>query len=281
MNTGSVAIILILVSIGQIQAKNESINTLLEEGKLELNFRSAGGHQGKCIKIFAKNIGEQFFTTKLEAGRILEASNTNQQDLLLVEDVIIALSPGQCIEKQGMAYCYKRNLASPQNASVYELGPMADDYTIKLSQYINKQDDLEPLDIQAAVWILSDCHPISAISMETTQALALRNFVSTLMKLPEPWYSGVFQRKAQGLYSDKLLQLFGDIDFQLNSYDKLTVLIEHDGGKVIKTLMNEVSYGPGTYDLPIRIWVENWQKGTYQIKISGKDGTLKTAMFEI
>ncbi len=260
---------------------NTSIESLLESGALALEIQAKGGHEGRCLRVHASNTSDAFFVTRLEPGRLLIAGDATQQDILLTEEVIIALSPAQEMERSIQGFCYQSSDASPQEGTRFYLGQMTDPFTMKTANYLNAHRDIPLGTQQAAVWMLSDCHPMSAIDRKTAESNALVDFMSELLHLPKPWYTTEHLKTVDQLYSPRVLRVYGEIPFEVITYTVMQVAVIDPTGKVVNQLMRGVPYGPGQYTMPLDLRVDHWPSGAYEVQLRSDGDLLKAETFEL
>jgi hypothetical protein len=280
-STSSLLLFLPFALLPALSFASTSIESLLERGALALEIFSKGGHEGQCLRIHARNTSNAFFVTRLEPGRMLLAGDASQQDILLTEEVLIALSPAQEMERSIAGFCYQSSDTSPQEGTRFDLGQMADPFAVKTANYLNAHRDIPLGTQQAAVWMLSDCHPMSAIDRKTAESNALVNFMAELLHLPKPWYTTEHLNTVDRLYSPRVLRVYGDIPFELVDYTNMQVRIIDPTGKVVKHLIRDVPYGPGRYSIPMDLRVDHWAHGSYEVELRSDGNLIKAETFEL
>ncbi|MEX2597437.1 MAG: hypothetical protein WEC59_10960 [Salibacteraceae bacterium] len=260
---------------------NSSIESLLESGDLYLTFESKGRHSGSCIRVIAENMGDEFILTTIAPGRKLAAANEASQDIIITQEVILALSPNQVIQRDIFGFCGQSQNRNPEYESRYYLGAMADSRTIKIATYLNKHRLIPESDQQAAIWVSTDCHPLSSINRINQEGLDLIKYTASVYGMPSPWYSTEHAQTVDQLFSAKVNRVYGEIPFQITQSDMIHIVIIDDSGRIMKRLIS-AKYGPGKYTLPVDLMVHNWPSGAYNVQFESKNhGTFADYSFNI
>lgn len=264
------------------QAEVQAIEQLLSSGKLLLRITSLGNHKEECIQVVATNNSTEALFTRIEPGRIMLSADANIQDIIITHEMIIALAPRDQVIKQAFGFCCQSQNSGPEFDGIYALGPMSTGVLLETANYLNRHRELRQEAQQHAIWVMSDCAPISSISQFSKPEQELVAFVSDALGLPKPWYTTDHAPSADALFSTKVNRIRGEMAFKVHNYDKVSVTIIDAEHRVIKTVLSPTVYGPGDYDLPLDLFVNFWEAGEYQVLLKGeRQGEIGSYAFSI
>ena len=246
-----------------------SIEQLMTEGKLDVSISGLGGYQEECVAFTIKNLTGDSVLLRIEPGRRLHSEDTTMQDIFIVKHKNLTLPPFATITEKGYGFCCKSHHRSPGYASVFGIGTMAPENWQKLATVIDN-GDFPVKAIQAAVWSLSNDHPISAITDENPANVdLLRRTVAKIKGVEVPWYTVLFE-EATGenqLFSDKHRRLKGSIGYRVNSNAIVSILVKDRTGQVVQSLVKGSSKSSGSYMYDVDLSVSGWPKGEYIIYV--------------
>ena len=246
-----------------------SIEKLMMEGKLDVSISGLGGYQEECIAFSIKNRTGDTLLLRIEPGRRLHSEDTTMQDIFIVKHKDLTLPPFAAITEKGYGFCCKSHHRSPGKASVFGIGTMAPESWQKLANVIDN-GNFPVKAIQAAVWCLSNDHPISAITDKNPANVdLLRRTVAKIKGVEVPWYTVIFEEAAteNQLFSDKHQRLTGGINYQVNSNTIISILVKDRKGQVVQSLVKGSSKSSGSYIYDVDLSVSGWPKGEYIIYI--------------
>ncbi|NQV51939.1 MAG: hypothetical protein HQ500_02085 [Flavobacteriales bacterium] len=275
-------LLLFVVQVQPLLADPSSLDELVESGIVQLTFTGNGGHTENCVTLHATNLGSEFLTTRLEPGRTLIASDKGEQNIVITQELILAMHPDQTIERQVFGFCFQSLDAGPGFGSSFTLGPTHQGSLQKVAAFLNRHRDIPGYTQQEAIWVVSDCHPLSSIHAydDATEALAL--FVADALGLEKPWYTTDHVKTVDELFTRQVQRIYGEIPFQVAAYSTLEITILDQNGRVMKRLVRSTNYGPGNYTQPIDLQVRNWPQGEYAIRFEeAKEGVVKEEVFEL
>jgi hypothetical protein len=245
----------------------ESIQKLIETGKIKALFRSTGGHQEYCIEMKVKNTSGNPVTIEVEPGRRLEADTTSDQDMLIVKEQTVTLAAGQTFLGKIYAFCCQKKDRSPAKGHSFKVGTMASAALIKLAQFISKHN-FSSQAVQNSIWVLSDKHSLSSVHEGDRQENeALRRVTAELAGINLPWYYISYKQVPGLVFSDKASTLSGKIDYTLSAATAVTIIVKNTNGMLIRTLLENKGQHPGKQVVPISFPVSGLSKGKYQILV--------------
>lgn len=260
-------ILLLLISYSPALARSGTIDELIKDGSIDLKLTSLGSHSQECISVYAINNTNEAIRTSIEPGRMLMAGNESEQDILVTQELILALAPEQSVKNSVFGYCCQSQDDNPTYGSDFTLGEMASPQLLELAQYLNKRPDLPSSARQSAIWVVSDCHPLSSIRQTDQTTADLGAYVAESLGMPKSWYSTVHKQEAGTFFSERVEKLEGEIPFEITGYDRVNVIIIDADGNVVKQLLSSTIYGPGDYTYPLKLWVASWNHGEYEVKL--------------
>ena len=262
-----IIVYLFLFLFSAVPLAAESIQKLIETGKVKALFRSSGGHQEYCIEMKVKNNTGSALTIEVEPGRRLEADTVSDQDMLIVKDQTVTLAAGQTFVGKLYAFCCQKKDRSPTKGHSFKVGAMASAALVKLAQFISK-NNFSSTAVQNSIWVLSDKHNLSSVHEGDRQENAeLRALTAELAGIKMPWYYISYKDVPGMVFSDKASTLSGKIDYTLTASTSVTVIVKNTNGMIIRTLLENKAQHPGKQILPLSFPVSGLSKGKYQILV--------------
>ncbi|HAQ70868.1 hypothetical protein N9A49_00620 [Salibacteraceae bacterium] len=254
------------------RAEVQAIEHLLISGKLNLDISSLGSHRENCIRVIATNLSNEALFTRIEPGRILVSNDINVQDIIVTQEMIIALAPKDEVTKQAFGFCCQNQNSGPSEGTNFKLGKMSSYGLLDIAKYLNKHRELNGDVQQHAIWVMSDCSPISSISQYDEESQELVRMISDNLGVKAPWYITEHRLSADQLFSKKVDRIRGKMDFKVSEYDKIKVIVMDQNNRVIKIILSPTVYGPGNYQLPLDLFVNFWESGDYNVVFQGEKG---------
>lgn len=246
-----------------------SIEKLMTEGKLDVSISGLGGYQEECVAFKIKNLTGDSVLLRIEPGRRLHSEDTTMQDIFIVKHKNLTLPPYAEITEKGYGFCCKSHHRGPASGAVFGIGAMAPESWQKLANVIDK-GNFPKQAIQAAVWCVSNDHPISAITDKNPASVdLLRRTVAKIKGVEVPWYTVIFEEAAteHQLFSDKHQRVTGEVNYQINNSAIVSILVKDRTGQVIRSLVKGNSNTSGSYTYHLDLSVSGWPKGEYIIYI--------------
>lgn len=254
-------------SFAETQKKYFSIEELVQKGVLKASFKGLGGHSGDCIQLNLENPSNDSVFIWVEAGRRLGSKDTSEQDIFLTQNRQIALAPLQKDSLNLEGYCCQSSKAGPKIASLFTIGAMAPTLWVKFANFLDKNKFPKEA-VQAAVWVLSDGHDLASIHAEDDKAIIpLRRELAKLLNRPIPWYSFTYKEAENGVFSNEIEEVHGEIKFSLSSNAVITIFIQDEFGYILHYIIPEMNMGPGDYVLEVDTEIAAWEPGEYTIWI--------------
>jgi len=239
----------------------------MAESRLKVSIEGLGGYQQECVAFDLKNLTGDTVFLQIEPGRRLHSEDTTMQDILIVKRKDVTLPPHAATTVNGYGFCCKSHHHAPSEKAVFTIGSMAPESWQKLAQVIN-QNNFPPAAIQAAVWSLSNDHPISAI-MDANPASVdlLKRTVAGIKGVEVPWYTLTYEESPDQLFTGRHQLLTGDLNYSVSGNAMVSVVVKNAAGQLVKTLAKGEPRSPGEYQSKLNLNVAGWPKGKYTIYV--------------
>jgi hypothetical protein len=148
--------LLFLVLCKQVSWAKNPLETLsiLDAAKQKLvsvKVRGKGGYNGQCLNLEIKNMTSKQLTIKVLAGTIFDNTEEWQQDLMVVEEQVIALRPQNTDLKSLQTVCIQPSNGSPAKGVSFLLWKLAEGHLLKLAQLMSEKKYFNST-AQSAIW---------------------------------------------------------------------------------------------------------------------------------
>jgi hypothetical protein len=259
-----------------------TLQQALDKRMVKATARSTGGHTGYCMQVSVQNLTDDSLIILIEAGRRLNSANDQQQDILVVRELPLALRKFETRCEPVKGYCCQANNASPSKNAAYHINKLADSGLVLLAKYLNTHP-FETSAEQYAVWAISNNKPSTGItSANDSLTIPLRRFVAGIKKEVLPWYTieTVTQVNSLGNISTYPLILKGTLEYANGGRHYATCfVIDRNGMPVcaIKGGWLESAAGKFSLSIPVGALV----KGSYKIELRTTDELLACKEFKI
>lgn len=262
----------------EINDKFISIEKLAGDHRLKVDIEGLGGHQQECVEFDLKNLTADTLFVQIEPGRRLHSEDTTAQDILIVKRKNVTLVPYASVRVNGYGFCCKSHHHSPSAKSKFTVGSMAPATWQRLAQVIDANSFPAPA-IQAAVWSLSNDHPLSAIDAKDPASVdLLKRTVASIKGIEVPWYTLRFEEDASSLFSGRHSLLTGELSYSINGNTMVSIVVKNQSGQLVKTLVKGDPQSSGEHIFDLKLVVANWPKGDYTICIYEDYSNLKKKM---
>ena len=258
------------------------LNSLLRNRQLSMSVTGAGGHAGESVRVQLNNLRSDTLTVRIPAGWRFVSQDSTLQDLLVVEDEVLALAPKAAGTVTCRAFCCEASMGGPDEGSAFTAGIMASEPLQKLARFLNTERFPDSA-VQQAVWAVSDGNDISGISSDTDEGTRrLREFVSTLTGRPVPWYTTTYAAPAEGrVFNPAPQHLTGRVEFTQRHAGILSIVVKDARGNTIYVLDEGRDLRQGFYRIQVEVTVHGWEKGRYAICFATDGVLLKKEEFEL
>jgi hypothetical protein len=260
---------LILTSeISSAKGKFKSIEKLVNERSVVAKFNSLGGHSGKCINMTVTNNSNDYVYVLVEAGRQLESSNSNLQDILVVKESTFRVAPLSNMTAALTGYCCEANQGSPRRNSAYSVGRMSTPPLVKIAKYINSHPVPESI-TQRLVWSVSDNRKLEFFDSDKVPKglqTELNNVVRNIQKEYPPQAQTITQTsitESSAIRTDHPIEESVNMEFmyRLPRNGMVSMKIISERGEEIRTLMQPNMRNAADYDLELKLSRNNLPHG--------------------
>ena len=218
-------------SINLLEAKNSKLVSVKAIG--------IGGFQGECLKLSIKNSTPKKQSIEVSPGLIFTSLDSTSQNLIVVENYIVALNPGENKTIAIQTMCIQAKRHSPSTGVLFALNKEATGHLAALSDLIAKKN-YQNSTAQSAVWALTDGNEISEIyGMDTIMAGTLASFISKATGRPR---ARLIMPKEHYIYAIKM-----NITHHFSKATRVTLACYDTTGRVIKEYYKNRLVPVGTY----------------------------------
>ncbi len=245
---------------------SHSIGSLVQNGLLQVEIKSTGGHAESCVEFRVKNMTGDSLYGFLEPGRRLSSNDPGEQDIFIVREDAFALAIYESKTIFGYGFCCQSFNRSPQKDAGFGLGGMTNDNWQALARQINASN--YPADaIQNAIWVVSDGHDIRSIpALAEGKTEELRQFVAKQLGITVPWYSFLYAEDSTQLYSGVANRLFADVAFRVPRRSMITgVIYDQKGNQIYDSPSYYVSEGEHHFQLNVPL--DYFPQGDYTFQL--------------
>lgn len=238
---------------------------LLEQGRIELSPRGIGGHSGECLKVDVKNRTASPIRTSIPAGWVFVSEVEGVQDLIVVREEAIALTPNGRTTVTCRAFCCEASNSGPGEDERYRKGRPAPEKLATLARFVDSLGYDDGI-VQSAVWVLSDNHDIASLgALDSSLNDTLRNKLSALSGQPAPRYSVRYATDERMVCSGRPESISRLITVSRSVPDRLTIVVRSDAGRLITVVLDRMPISTGRAQVPVELNVREWPKGRYAI----------------
>lgn len=119
---------------------------------------------GPVLSVQVSNPGSQSIDTRLVCGTIFQPGDSGEQRLMVIQETVVTVAPGQTADLDAYVACIDSDLSSPSGQGDYSVDAMADEKLLALAECLCGQDieaqaETDPMwtmAVQFAVWSVSD-----------------------------------------------------------------------------------------------------------------------------
>ena len=254
-------------------AATSSLVELLEQGRIELTPRGIGGHSGECLKVDVKNRSATAIRTSIPAGWVFVSEVEGVQDLIVVREEAIALSPNGRTTVTCRAFCCEASNSGPRENEAFRKGHRAPEKLATLARFVDSLGYEDGI-VQSAIWVLSDGHDIGSVgALDSSANDTLRHKLSALSGQPAPRYSVRYAEDERMACSGRPASISRIVSVARGVPDRLTIVVRSDAGRLIDVIQRRMPIEAGRAQVPVELNVLDWPKGRYAIYAWTEGGT--------
>ena len=272
--------LLCLLSIGLISAglptdpKDSGripLSEALEKG-LEVSFDKASGeelfsgHYGPCIQLTVENTSRKGIRTILPAGTWLHPGDSSEQNMLVTQERLLAVLPGQTRTVTVAAMCGEASDASPGSDAIFALGQRADDDLVGLAELIDRYNWQNETG-QEAVWTLTDGHSLRSIDGEDEFMVSkLREYVGKVRKEPVPAWTPPDVTRFE-IPKPSSQTVTGKVFYELKESSRVTVGIYTSEGVFVSPFIEDEEQRPGRHGFEFELDIYDTEAAPYWARV--------------
>jgi len=238
-------IAVISMSANEIFAKNppEAISILdaVKQKLITVKATGKGGFNGKCLKMEIKNISPKLLNINIFAGTIFDNTEDWQQDLMVVEEQIVALNPKNTNFVNLQTVCVQPSNGSPAKGVSFLLAKIAEGHLLKLAQFISQKKYFTST-AQSAVWAVINGSGMGNIFGEDT--VMVKELCAIVSEATgQPCNAGNYKARPHQITS-----ISTSLDVLIPDYTKnATVTLYTRNGQLFRNQLKNVAVPPGFY----------------------------------
>lgn len=261
--------LLLLINISERTIKSSlsgigiPIEELINNNKVRVTINGKVQFNGQCLSFNLENLTADTLVVSLQSGNRLKSNHADFQNIFIIKSNTIQLLPHQTKINSGHVFYYE----SPSSILNENQGEMTQENWLKLAEIIDANDfGIDA--IQAAIWCITDNHPVSSIqSSDMKNIQLLRRIVTEIQKNELTWYYLTSSQDTTEVYPEKHKNLIGNIEFYLLSNSIITINIRNKQGEIMTTLLEESHVGVGKHVFSINVSVSSWPEGEYTLYV--------------
>jgi hypothetical protein len=182
-----IIIILCLLFAIKISATEISLAEAIKKKQVEcvITGNSASTHYFKPIKIKIKNLTSGV-TIRIDNGLIFNAIDTNYQDIVVTQQMMADLKPGQSKTLEIYGMCIKEHNSAPADQVSYKAGSVTDGDLKKMTLFIEQKKYFNQC-AQQAVWVIRGSRDINELcGFDEDGWEDIVKFTASLLNVPVP-----------------------------------------------------------------------------------------------
>jgi hypothetical protein len=171
--------------------ENTALSYQIESGDVTLELIDIidGDTQGEIIEISVTNQSGEELVFEIPAGLVFSPNETNEQDLMVLDAVVVDLDPGETIVLTPYVVCIDASAATPSSGSEYQIGYLESGDLLAFAQCVDEEEDgtldQEDLGLQFAVWsIVSSGNIMEMPELSEEEGGALSGLMEELEAIP-------------------------------------------------------------------------------------------------
>ena len=267
------------ITVKSLSYDTLTLDQIVNNDKVYFELVALGGHSGECLELYMLNNSADTIAVIIEPGRIFFCENDSMQNLVVMRSLYFKLAPKKALREPIFAFCCVARKLSPEKNTLFRNGYADDGYYKSLATFVEKHN-FSKSDIQSAVWVISDNHPIASIcGQKNDSASDLKFWLSNTLNRAFPWYCIEYDMQDTSVFQNKHLKLTGVFTFRVPHYSNVTIQVRGKSGRIIDYILNSKACNVGEYDFPVDLNVHNWPKGTYEIMVFSDGNRINKPIF--
>lgn len=282
----SIAFVTLAMKINSMIAIEEttiSLSDAISKKVITGEFKGTGNYSGFAMNVSLNNLQQKKISLLIPAGTMFKPSDDGAQNILVPEDKILVLKPGEKINSVLTGFCCEASDKAPSKDMKFSLSSNKDPKMLKLYAAVKGKSYSNDV-LQDAIWCVSDNHSVSDIYAPNMNAIKpLRDELCKITGQKDTWYSTpkMHSVDASGNISHTTTSVNGLVKFKAVKASKIHNEIHDANGNLVIKNPNEFTVRPGNVEYDFEIKVQNWEKGTYFVKVYEDDKVVHQQEFKI
>lgn len=275
--------LLLFSSFHYLATKQIVFEDAIKEKLILYSLSSNGGHDLSSVHLNVTNASTSVLSITIPNGTVFIPKDPGDQDLLLVEDALLVLQPKQKKEIVLNAYCMESSDRSPQKGASMTFRALDQkDPLRKLCAQINSKKN-SAMDIQSAVWAVSDNQPIEYLSLDNPSSNALRNTVCTITGRENTWYSRDANRQINPdrTVVTRSTSISGRMSIDIKSKATVETRVVDNNGVTKLTMGPREFSKAGVWGYSFNLKVTGWANGQYRAVVLQDGIEIKSYPFSV
>jgi len=217
-------------------------------------------HYGRCMQLTVANNKRAPVIIRVSPGQRLLPKDEYTQEMIVTEEQILTLYPGDTQRVQLFAMCGERADGSPGDGEEFIIGEIARQEIRDMAAYIYKKNYQHSTG-QEAMWVVTDGSDLTNITDQNTfVANDLRRKASDITG--QPFVPYVPDAEYNGLST-----ISGQFHYRVRQQGFGTLQLYDPNGDVVHTMFERMPLKPGTYTFKFNAEGISLMNGTYKLKL--------------
>ena len=265
--------ILFLLGTTIAQTNAVSIDEAYKKGLIQYEINGTSqGNTGACIAIKVTNISSTIINLEVETGRVLEATDSSYQNMIVSKRYFVRLQPKQKTTQNIYALCAEPGDATPNHGVSFSHGSMSTGSLLGMAKYV-EANNLQDGKGQSLIWaIINGNTTFYSCEYLPTMYASLKNYFATdkQVKFED---CPVTNNIAHKPVTTTVRRYKGSFGFSLPQDSEVEISLFDEDGNKVKQLDYHKKMEADWYDYEYEFTNANLTKGkTYELKlvINGK-----------
>lgn len=261
------------LSLSFFIAKAINIEDAFKKGLIKYDISgTTEGNTGACIAVNITNQSAEIVNLEIETGRILEASDTNYQNMIVTKRYFVRLQPKQKASQNIYALCSKPNRSSPIPETKFSHGKMATGSLLTMAKFVESKQ-LQNGEGQTLIWnMVNGNYSLYNCDYTPQMYASLKTFFASDNNIKFENCNTANRTSAGGVVHS-IRRFKGSFGFSIPEPSDFELSLFDEDGNKVKVLEDKKQMEPDWYEYDYEFTNTGLTKGkTYQLKmfINGK-----------
>ena len=249
-------------------SQSTDLHALVRSGEVKCEILTNGGYNESSIKLKLINSGKGR-RVLIPAGTRFTSSLSEEQDLVIPEDLIVALPRNTDKEYNVDAYCVQQSNLSPSEGESFGLSKETDQDLLKVLNFMSGKE-FETDIIQDAIWSVTDGSSIASIDRSNPKCEELRKYLSEITGQEDVWYDldrDHYANESREIVAETK-EVSGNIAYEATQTGSVKMQVTTEEGRVIRELGGGMPISRlGKYKFRFSMKVQGWDQGVYFVQL--------------